>query len=157
MKRIISTILIILVAANLAGAEETSFHSVTVPNLKGRRLKAVLTFSDLDKTIEVRPDKGDPVNIPYAQIDKCTYEFTQRRRVTTGTIVLLVVAPPVGLILMVTKSRSHWLQIDYHQQSEPKFLLLRMDKEDYVHILEAVKTHTGNDAEILGNANKRSD
>jgi hypothetical protein len=146
-----------LVAANFAGAEETTFQHVKVPDLKGRQVKAELIFSDLDKSIEVRPDKGDPVNIPYGQIDKCTYEFTQRRRVTTGTIVLLVVAPPVGLILMVTKARSHWLQIDYRQKDEPKFLLLRMDKEDYVHILEAVKNHTGNDAEILGNANKRSD
>jgi len=30
-----------------------------------------------------------------------------------------------------------------------------MDKHDYLRILEAVKTHTGKDADVLGNANKR--
>jgi hypothetical protein len=30
-----------------------------------------------------------------------------------------------------------------------------MDKHDYLRILEAVKAHTGKDADVLGNANKR--
>jgi hypothetical protein len=30
-----------------------------------------------------------------------------------------------------------------------------MDKHDYIRILEALKAHTGIDADILGNANKR--
>ncbi len=29
-----------------------------------------------------------------------------------------------------------------------------MDKHDYLQILDALKTHTGIDAEVLGNANK---
>ena len=56
---------------------------------------------------------------------------------------------------MLTKSKSHWLQIDYRQQDLPKQYVLRMDKHDYLHILDAIKAHTGKDAEILGNADKR--
>jgi hypothetical protein len=37
----------------------------------------------------------------------------------------------------------------------PRTFVLRMDKHDYLRILDAVKTHTGKDAEILGNADKR--
>jgi hypothetical protein len=30
-----------------------------------------------------------------------------------------------------------------------------MDKHEYIHILDAVNAHTGKDAEVLGNADKR--
>jgi hypothetical protein len=61
----------------------------------------------------------------------------------------------VGLIVFLTKSKSHWLEIDYHDQDAPRVFVVRMDKHDYVHILEALKRHTGQDAEVLGNVNKR--
>jgi hypothetical protein len=57
---------------------------------------------------------------------------------------------------MMTRSRSHWLEIDYFDQQIPKAYVVRMDKHDYLRILDAVKSHTGKDAEILGNANKRT-
>jgi hypothetical protein len=122
--------------AGLGRAEETSFRTVKVSDPKGRQVKAVLTFSDKDKAVEVRPAKGDPVTIPYAQIDKCSYEFTKE-----GTIVL-------------TKAKEHWLRIEYHDDA-PKVFVLHMEKKDYLHILDALKAHTGIDAEILGNADKR--
>lgn len=103
-----------------------------MPNAKGKQIKAVLTFSDNDKAVEVRPKKGDPVSVPYAQIEKCSYEYTE----------------DVG-------GKTHWLQIDYNIGDAHKVLVLVMDRHDYLRILDAVKSHTGNDAEILGNANKR--
>ena len=57
--------------------------------------------------------------------------------------------------MMLTKSKSHWLEIDYQEDNIRKSHVIRMDKHDYLRILEALKTHTGKDAEILGNANKR--
>ena len=149
--------MLILVAANLGLADETSFSRVKVPNLKGKQTQAVLTFSDNDKAVEVRPLKGDPVNIPYAQIDKCSYEFTKKHRIKTGAIVFFTVSMPAGAIIMATKARSHWLEIDYHEPDAPapKVFVLRMHKRDYIRILEALKAHTGLDAEILGNADKR--
>jgi len=47
------------------------------------------------------------------------------------------------------------LEIEYHDQEFPHTYVVRMAKRDYVHILDAVKTHVGIDAEILGNADKR--
>jgi hypothetical protein len=61
-----------------------------------------------------------------------------------------------GAVLMLTKSVSHWLAIDYHDQDLPKVFVLRMDKHNYLRILDALKAHTGKDAEILGNADKRA-
>jgi hypothetical protein len=56
---------------------------------------------------------------------------------------------------MLTKSKSHWLEIDYREGEVPKSFFLRMDKHEYLRILDAVKAHTGKDAEVLGNADKR--
>ncbi|HME33872.1 MAG TPA: hypothetical protein VKF84_01445 [Candidatus Sulfotelmatobacter sp.] len=131
MKRIVSVLLVILVVASLGFAEETSFRHVRLPNLKGKHIKAVLTFSDNDKAVEVRPAKGTAVIVPYSQIDKASYEFTE-----------------------VLSSKTHWLKIDYHDQDAHKVLVVLMNKHDYLHILDALRAHTGIDAEILGNADK---
>lgn len=141
------------IAAVLCTAEETSFQHIKVVDAKGRENKAVLIFSDNDKAVEVRPAKGNAVSIPYAAIDKFSYEFTKHHRVNEGTVLTAPIG--VGAVAMLTKSRSHWLEIDYQDQDLPKSYVLRMDKKNYIHILDAIKAHTGKDTEILGNANKR--
>jgi hypothetical protein len=153
VKTIAAVLLATFLLASLGLAEETSFQRVKVPDLKGKQTKAVLTFSDHNKAVEVHPVKGDAVSIPYAQIDKFAYEYTRKHRVTEGTVATAAIG--VGAVMMLTKSRSHWLEIDYHDQELPKVFVVRMDKHEYLHILDAVKNHTGKDAEILGNADKR--
>ena len=142
------------VAVNLCLADDVSFHGVRVPDAKGRQNPAVLTFSDTDKAVEVRPVKGDALTIPYAAIAQCSYEFTKKHRVNGGTIATSPVG--VGAVMMLTKSKSHWLEIDYNEQGVAKAFVLRMDKHEYLQILDALKAHTGIDAQVLGNAaNKR--
>jgi hypothetical protein len=151
--RIASALAFAAITFSLSFGAETSFRHIKVPDAKGREAKAILTFSDADKAVEVRPAKRDAVTIPYDQIDKFSYEFTKRHRVNEGTVMTAPIG--VGAIVMLTKSRSHWLEIDYHQQDLPRTFVLRMDKKNYLRILDAVKAHTGKDAEILGNADKR--
>ena len=133
MKRLVCALLLIALGSTLGFADETSFNHVKVPSPKGKDVKAVLTFSDRDKAVEVHPAKGDPVTIPYEQIDKCAYEYS------------------IGLM----GETEHWLEIHYHDKSAPKVFILHMDGRNYLRILEALKTHTGIDAEVLGNARKR--
>ena len=133
MKKIVPILLLIPLAAALGFADETSFSHVRVPRLNGKPVKAVLTFSDKDKAIEVRPAHGDPVTIPYGQIDKCAYEYS------------------IGLM----GETKNWLEIHYHDQDKPKVFVLLMDSRNYLRILDSLKAHTGIDAEILGNAKKR--
>ena len=123
----------IVALSSLCFAEETSFRRVHVPNLKGKEIKAVLIFSDQNKAIEVHPAKGAAVTIPYNQIDKCDYEYTNA----------------------LMGDKNHWLKVEYHDQDAPKDFVLLMDKRDYLHILDALKAHTGIEAEVLGNAKKR--
>jgi hypothetical protein len=137
VKSILSALLILLLAAGLAAAEETSFNQVRMPNNKGKEIKSVLTFSDSAKAIEVRPKKGKAVTVPYGQIDKCSYEYTE------------------SLTPLLQASKTHWLKIDYHGKNPNQVLVLRMSKGNYIRILDALKAHTGIDAELVGNANKR--
>jgi hypothetical protein len=153
MLRIVKLLLIAAIVCGLCAAEETSFRHIRVPDAKGRQVNAVLTFSDNHKAVEVHPAKGNSVSIPYAVIDKFSYEFTKRHRINEGTVMTAPIG--VGAVAMLTKSRTHWLQIDYHEQDVPKAYVICMDKKNYIRILDAIKAQTGKDAEILGNADKR--
>ena len=153
MTRIGLILLLCLSLVAAAFADETSFHRIEVPNAKGNPVKAVLTFSDSNKAIQIQPAKGSAISIPYDAIEKFSYEYTKKHRVNGETIATAPLG--IGAIAMITKSRSHWLQIDYREQNIPREYVVRMDKRNYLRILDAVKTHTGKDAEVLGNADKR--
>ena len=154
MKRIVPLLIVVLSLVHCLAAADQSFSHVKVPDANGKPVNAVLTFSDQRNAVEIHPLKGNALTIPYRQIYKFSYEYTKRHRVSEGT---LVTAPlGIGALMMLTKGRSHWLEIAYdNEQNIRKAYVLRMDKHEYLHILEAIKIHTGKDAEILGNANKR--
>lgn len=152
--RKISSLLLLTIALSLPGfCADPPAWSVKGPDAKGRAVKGTLAFNDDKKAVEIQPAKGSGTEIPYGEIDKFNYEYTKKHRVSEGTIATAAVG--VGAVAMLTKSRSHWLTIDYHEQNIPKEYILRMDKRDYIHILDAIKAHTGMDAEVLGNADKR--
>jgi hypothetical protein len=153
VKTFVSFFLLVCTLIGIAAAEETSFNRVSVPDSDGKPAKAVLTLSDKGKAILIQPVKGKGLSIPYSSIDKFVYEYTRKHHVTDKTIATAPIG--VGAVAMIKKSRTHWLEIDYHEQEVPKKYVVRMDKRNYLHILEAVKAHTGKDAEILGNADKR--
>lgn len=95
------------------------------------------------------------MTVPYNQLDRFSYEYTKKHRITQGAVVM-VASLGAGALVMLTKSKSHWLYIDYHEQSAPKSVVLRMDKIDYKKILEAVETHTGKEVEMPGDAKDKS-
>jgi hypothetical protein len=152
MKKIISTLVFILTACIFSPGEDATFH-VRVPNLKGKQAKALLVFSDARKSLDIGGAKRNFATIDYGQIDRFSYEYTKEHRIKQGAL-LMPASATVGAIVMLTKSKSHWLEIDYHDADIPKSLVFRMDKHDYLCILDALKAHTGKDAEILGDADK---
>jgi hypothetical protein len=143
----------VCLTSSLCFSEETSFRRIKVPDVKGRQIRAVLTFSDRNMVVEVRPEKGSDVRIPYSSIEKFSYEFTKQHRVNEGTVLTAPIG--IGAVAMLTKSRAHWLEIDYQDQDLPKAYVVRMDKKNYIRILDAIKAHTGKETEVLGNAKKR--
>jgi len=153
VKRIFALLLLTCILAIHGFADESTFQGIHVPDSKGRPVKAVLTFSDQNKAVEVQPVKGPSLEIPYQNIDKFVYEYTKRHRVNEGTIITAPIG--VGAAVMMTKERNHWLEIDYRKENVPMTYVIHMDKHNYLRVLDAVKKHTGMDAEVVGNADKR--
>ena len=146
-KRIIYAFLTALAVANLSLAEETTFK-VKLADAKGKQADANMILSDNNKNIVVRVADRDAVTVPYGQLDKFSYEYTKKHRITQGAIVM-VASLGAGAIVMLTKSKSHWLYINFHEQNAPKSVVLRMDKNDYKNICASLKTHNGKEVEGL--------
>ncbi len=134
---------------------DTTFHGVKIADAKGKQPDALLVFSDSSKKLVLRVADQDFLSIPYDQIDKFSYEYTKKHRVTQGAIVM-VASLGAGAVVMLTKSKSHWLYIDFHEQAAPKNIVLRMDKNQYKSIIDAAKAHTGKEVEFLKEGEKKS-
>src|SRR5271169_7021648 len=145
----------IFVALSLSFAEETAFRGVKLADAKGKQADANLIFSDNSKDLVIRVADRDFMTIPYDQLDKVSYEYTKKHRITAGALVMIA-SLGAGAVVMLTKSKSHWLYIDYHEQNAPKVVVLRMDKGEYKKIIAAVNTQTGKDVQFLGDAGGKS-
>jgi hypothetical protein len=158
MKRIVCMLLIGLVTVNVGigvvFAQETSFN-VKLANANGSQPDdGKLIFSDTDKRMSVRVADREVATIPYDEVDKISYEYTKKHRITQGAIVMIA-SVGAGAIVMLTKSKSHWLYLDYHDQGSPKTVVLRLDKKDYKAIIDAARTHTGKDVQMVGDSKNK--
>jgi hypothetical protein len=140
--------------SSLSVAQDADFRGVKLADAKGKQADANLIFSDTNKDLVVRVADRDVITIPYDQLDKFTYEYTKKHRITAGALVM-VASLGAGAVVMMTKSKSHWLYIDYQEQNAPKTAVLRMDKGEYKKIIAAVPVHTGKEVQDLGNAGKK--
>jgi len=153
--KVIAALLIVFGLTNISLADETAFTGVKLADAKGKQADARLIFSDANSNIVVRVADRDVVLIPYSQLDKFSYEYTKKHRITQGAVVM-VASLGAGAIVMLTKSKSHWLYIDFHEQNTAKSMVLRMDKNEYKKIFDAIKTHTGKDVEFVGDAKEKT-
>lgn len=55
----------------------------------------------------------------------------------------MVASLGAGAVVMLTKSKSHWLTFEYHEGNANKSLVLQMDKSDYKKILKVASAQTG--------------
>ena len=148
MKKVLSLLVAGLVLSGVAFGEDAVFSKVRVADPTGKQVDARLVFSDANQNLVVRVAERDFVTVPYYQVDKVSYEYTKKHRITQGAVVM-VASLGAGAIVMLTKSKSHWLYIDFHQENAAKSVVLRMDKNEYKNILDAVKAHTGKDVAML--------
>jgi hypothetical protein len=154
MKKLVACIAGLLLTANSFGyADTVSFNTCKLADVKGKQADATLTFKDESEDLLIRVSGRDLVTIPYNDLDKVSYEYTKKHRITEGALVM-VASLGAGAIVMLTKSKSHWLYIDYREQNTAKTVVLRLDKKDYKKILEAVKAHTGKDVQMLSQGSK---
>jgi hypothetical protein len=149
MKRCVSVMLVgLLLAGHVFGADVTTFTRVKVADPKGSQTAAKLLLDDTERKLVVEVADRALVTISYADLDKVSYQYSRRFRLTEGALVALAVWP-VGGVVMLTKSKSHWLYLEYHEGQVSKSIVLRMHKDEYKQILEAMKTHTGKDVVVV--------
>lgn len=153
MKKVVSVLALSLLLLNTPGVAEESAFNCKLADAKGKQAEARLILSDNASSLIVRVSDRDLVTIPYKDLDKFSYEYSKKHRVTQGAIVM-VASLGAGAIVMLTKSKSHWLYIDFHEQAVPKSLVLRMDKKNYKQIMDSISSHTGKNVEFIGDAGK---
>src|ERR1700730_3384853 len=105
-----------LLTVATCAADETALRDVKLASAKGSLTNATLTFSDETKAMVVRVADGQLLSIPYNEIDKLSYEYTKKHRISQA-VALGMISPGTGIIVAFTKSKNHWLDIDFHDQN----------------------------------------
>ena len=147
MSRVILSLVLVLELVTAGAAQDATFTkskftSVTQP--KEIDVNVLIT----DAKILVKAKKGSSVDleIPYSGIDSVTYEFAERHRVAEGAS-LMTFSLGAGAILMATKTKSHWLAIEYHDKGGKQEAVLQLDKSEYRDVIAAVEARTGKKVE----------
>lgn len=91
---------------------------------------------------------GIDMEIPYASIDAMSYELASRHRLKEGAVVMLA-SLGAGAVVMVTKTKSHWLDIEYHEGDAKQSTVLRLDKSEYMGVILALEARTGKHIAVL--------
>jgi hypothetical protein len=129
-------------------AADTVFHSARLSRLDSNQEPRIdLTLSD--SSCLVREPKATPIEIRYSSIQKITYQYSRHRRTASG-LVVAGLSPLAGIIVMSSKTKSHWLVFDYDQNGESKSLVLRLDKSDYKEILDTLEAKSGKHVDSSG-------
>jgi hypothetical protein len=114
----------VILLTGLATAEEDTFRHVQVPSAQGELKNGILTFSDINHQLVVRTSDGRLLTVSYGQIDKISYEYTKKHRFKQGASIALL-SPGTGIIVAFTKSKNHWLEIDFHDDKSIRALVLK--------------------------------
>ena len=145
----------LLAAAGAVSAQDVVFQKCDLIDNRGKEVRARLVFSADKKAMLVEVADHPIADIPYGSVDKVSYEFTKRHRVKEGAVVM-VASLGAGAVVMLTKSKSHWFYVDYHEPEgkDPKTLTLRLDKKEYKDILETATEKTGKQVEMLNDVGR---
>jgi hypothetical protein len=124
---------------------------------KDKEVPATLEFNGQKNVLLVTPERrkgGLPIEVPFASIDKLSYELSSHHRIKTGAIVMLA-SLGVGAIVMATKSTNHWFYVDYKgPDGTVKDIVIRLDKGQYETVLDAANKITGKTVETIHAARK---
>jgi hypothetical protein len=136
------TALLSSLASAAPGDKKFQKARLSVLDGKDRETNISLELTDVAVVIAGRERERPEIHIPYASIDRLLYEFAQHRRVSEGAVVAAI-SPVAGLVTMLTKTKSHWLSIQHHQDNEPKVTVLRLHKDEYKAVLAELEARSG--------------
>jgi len=126
-----------------ASGSSAAFSKSRTFDEKGKEIQTTIEFDGQSRSLTVRPRKGSSVVIPYDKVEKLSYDLASRRRIKEGAIVMLA-SLGAGGIVMLTKSKKHWLYVDYKDaEGKAQTLTLQLDKSEYRNVLAVAKTQCG--------------
>ena len=130
-------------------AQDVTFNKTRYSSVKQPK-EADVIFTVADSKILIKGKKVNGINmeIPFSSIDSMSYERSARHRVGEGASVMLL-SPATGAILMATKTKSHWLGIQYHEGDAKELTVLRLDKSEYEKVISTLEARTGKHIEVL--------
>lgn len=145
-KQIVAVLIAILLIAAPGVVQAQTFSKTKMIDAKGKEVSVSLEFDK--EGLSVKTLKTPIASVPYASIDKLSYEMSSRRRVKEGAVVMIA-SLGVGAIVMMTKSKNHWLYVDYKDAAGNSHdLTLKLDKSEYEKVLKTAKEMSGKDVEI---------
>ena len=147
LRRTILSVTLILTLALSCEAQQTTFNKSKYSSAKQSK-EVDVSLSITDSNIQIKAKKGAAIDtdIPFANIDSLSYEFAQRHRVAEGAAVM-VLSLGAGAVLMATKTKSHWLAIEYHNGDTKDEAVLQLDKSEYKEIVATLEAKTGKKVE----------
>lgn len=147
MTRFLVTASLLVLGCTFAAADDVVFHRTQLVDGKNHSTQADLVFNGSARTLSVRSSNQVVAEVPYDNIDKISYEYSKHHRVKQGAIIMAA-SLGAGGIVMLTKSKSHWLYVDYKDNGVPKSIVLRMDKKEYKNILTTAREQTGKEVAV---------
>ena len=144
------------VCATAIGHAQT-FDKTKWIDASGKEVPVTLDFDKQGQRLTVKSLDASVAEVPYTNISKLSYEQAARHRVKEGAIVMIA-SFGAGGIVMLTKSKSYWLYVDYKDaRGNSKDLTLKLDKGEYKEALKIAKEQTGKDVERLDPQKKTSE
>jgi hypothetical protein len=147
LKQAIISLALILALVPATAAQDVTFTKSRFSSVKQpKEIDVNLSISASRLLITARKESSVDLSIPIASIDSISHELAERHRVTEGAAVMAV-SLGAGAILMATKTKSHWLTINYRDGDAQQEIVLRLDKSEVQPILDALEARTGKKVE----------
>lgn len=150
--RLVVLCLAVLALAPAGLAQDVTFNKTRYSSVKQpRETDVVLTITDSKVLITGKKANEIDLEIPYSSIDSISYELAVRHRTAEGA-GMMALSLGAGAVVMATKTKSYWLDIEYHDPdaSDAKELtVLRLDKSEYAQVMAALEAKSGKHIEPL--------
>jgi hypothetical protein len=132
-----ATLLALLAFVPPGIAQDVTFSKTRYSSVKQpKEADVALTVTDSKILIKGKEANGIALEIPFSSIDSMSYEVATRHRVAEGAML-------GSLLLMTTKTKSHWLDIEYHEGDAKQLTTLRLDKSEYKEVIATLESKTG--------------
>jgi len=137
MKRLLLGAVVVLSGSVLLRADtfkDVKYFYKAVGNEKAEQIDGALKIDSDAQMIQFRCKKT-VLEVPSSAVTNLIYERAAKPRYAVGVLV----AWP----FLFTKSKQHYLTIQYTDQEAAKYALFKLDKGNYREILAAVEAATG--------------